>query len=196
MADDWFDRLYTGPGATAIETETETRQVSAPRVPPPGETIDITKPTETETGETPKTEAPTETGRDPGTAETSTGRDRDNNAPTETETTPAWWRAGLDRIRPYATVAGLGLAVVPTWTGYSAAATWAACVYYGRETAGTHIGYGLAAAGLAAAAIAVHRARSLPGVIASRAVLGCAVVGATSAIHWWDPIELLTGVAW
>lgn len=193
MSDDWFDRLYSGPGTTAIETDTETRVVSAPRVPPPGETIDITKPTETETGETPP--APeAETTRDPEIADT--GRDRDHDDSEETETAPSRWRDWLAGLRPYASIAGLGLSVIPTWTGYSAAATWAACVYYGRITGGTHIGYGLAAAGLAVAAIAVHRARGLFGVITSRAVLGCAIVGATSAIHWWDPIELLTGVAW
>ncbi|WP_157996936.1 hypothetical protein, partial [Streptomyces otsuchiensis] len=119
---------------------------------------------------------------------------RDALVPVETRQV-SWWRRALSASRPWTTFIGLGLAVVPVpWTGYSAATTWASCVYYARETGGGAIGYGLAIGALAFSSILIARARTYPQILISRCALGCAVVGVWQVVHPWDFIQALTGV--
>ncbi|WP_146057127.1 MULTISPECIES: hypothetical protein [unclassified Streptomyces] len=119
---------------------------------------------------------------------------RDALVPVEHVPLP-WWRRAVARMRPWATFAGFGLAVIPVpWTGYSAAATWAYSVHYAREVGGIHFGYALAAGALAFSSILIARAANYPQILLSRCTVACAIVGLSGAIHFWDPIQALTGV--
>ena len=109
---------------------------------------------------------------------------------------PRWWERALDRIRPWHTLVGAALALVPTPTGYSAAATWASTVWYAHEEA-LFAGYALAIVGVAAAYRAERRCGD--GMVRAtlvRAWTVCALIGITGAIDLWDPIQIWTGVAW
>jgi hypothetical protein len=114
---------------------------------------------------------------------------------------PRWWERALDRamahIRPWHTLVGAALVLVPIPRhGYSVAATWANVVWHGHE-ATLWLGYALAIVGVAAAYRAERRCGD--GMVRAtvvRAWTVCALIGVTGAIDLWDPVQIWTGVNW
>ncbi|MFX4294124.1 hypothetical protein [Streptomyces bohaiensis] len=107
-----------------------------------------------------------------------------------------WWRRAITACRPWTTILGFALAVIPVpLYGYSASALWQSVVYYSRIEGGAWVGYGLATGALVGAGLLVARAGdSFPRQLISRCAIATALVGATGAFRLWDPIEFLTGV--
>lgn len=83
------------------------------------------------------------------------------------------------------------LAPIP-FTGYSAATTWAYAVSEIRAEHGYGWGYATAAGALALACL--YDARGRHWRVITRASAVVALVGVLGAIHWYDPITLITGV--
>jgi len=115
--------------------------------------------------------------------------------PAVPEPEPTWWDRALAAVRrigrPWQAAAALAAAVAPILPGhYSAATTWAYVVHQTRLDHGAPAGYVLAAGVLAAT---VHLASRRPGLLRLW-LAAVALVGASSAVAWWDPIAALTGV--
>lgn len=101
----------------------------------------------------------------------------------------AWTRTWL---HPWWTLLAAILALIPTWTGYSAATTWAYTVSQARADFGPGWGYALAAGAFTLAVLADTRSRSWR--IITRFWLVTSAAGWFGAIHWYDLITLITGV--
>ncbi|GAA4684646.1 hypothetical protein [Streptomyces youssoufiensis] len=107
------------------------------------------------------------------------------------------WAWLTSRIRPWVTLIAAGAALAPMpWTGYSAATTWAATVHNARDF-GLPWAYAL---GLAALGYAVwiekdtHNQSPLRRRLIGRFLLVITSVGVLGALHFYDPVTLITGV--
>ena len=77
--------------------------------------------------------------------------------------------------------------------GYSAATTWAYCVSQLRDHYGAGWGYAVGGGVFALALRLVLQRGRRTGVL-RLTLLAIALIGLTSAISWFDPITLFTGV--
>ncbi|MCA1845090.1 MAG: hypothetical protein LC792_18230, partial [Actinobacteria bacterium] len=100
------------------------------------------------------------------------------------------WSWVWDHLRPWHTLGGTVLALLPAFGGYSAASGWAHAVHSCRVESGPGGGYTLALGALLAASVATWRRPYW----ATRTALVIALAGCLGAVHPFDPVTGLTGV--
>lgn len=115
----------------------------------------------------------------------------------EPDPEPSRWErltAWLGRyVRPWHAVLGITAAVVPIpGSGHSAATTWHYTVGLCREDWGVGWGYGLGLAPLALVVSVIVRRGGSPLRLAA---LATTFIGSFAALSWYDPVQILTGVA-
>jgi hypothetical protein len=103
------------------------------------------------------------------------------------------WRWLTSRLYPWWTLLATVAVLTPfPFTGYSAATTWAYCVGEIRAEHGYGWGYATALGTLGLACL--YDARGRHWRIVTRAAGVVTLVGVLGAIHWYDPVQFLTGV--
>lgn len=107
-----------------------------------------------------------------------------------------WERAGTwlgQTIRPWHAVIGLALAVLPIpHVGYSAATVWHYTVGLARDEWGIGAGYAFGLIPLTLAITVLVRRGGSPLRLFALAVT---FIGAFASLSWYDPVQILTGVA-
>lgn len=115
--------------------------------------------------------------------------------PDEEPDPPRLWERLWDRL--WATLvtwrmlAAILAALLPWVGGRSPVGLWSETVYAARTEASPMAAYVIAGVALAAAWTLDRRT----GRVVPRALFVTALIGSTGALHWWDPIHALTGVA-
>ncbi|MFE6428151.1 hypothetical protein ACFVOB_22200 [Streptomyces rochei] len=96
-------------------------------------------------------------------------------------------------VRPWHAVLGLSAAVVPIpGVGHSAATVWHYTVGLGREEFGAGQGYALGLVPLLLAVTIIVRRGGTPLRLFFLAVTA---IGSLASFSWYDPVQILTGVA-
>ncbi|MFC8945927.1 hypothetical protein [Streptomyces rochei] len=118
-------------------------------------------------------------------------------APAEPEPEPSRWErltTWLGRhIRPWHAVLGLSAAVIPIpGVGHSAATVWHYTVGLGRDSFGAGQGYALGLVPLLLAVTTIVRRGGTPLRLFFLAVTA---IGSLASFSWYDPVQILTGVA-
>ncbi|MFI1371327.1 hypothetical protein ACH4UY_04855 [Streptomyces longwoodensis] len=108
----------------------------------------------------------------------------------EPDPEPHWWERLWDRLFTWRMVGALVAALTPWAGGNSPAGIWSHTVRQARTEASIGAAYVIASVAIAAAwALDRHTGRVIP-----RFLLVTAILGASGAVAWWDPFQMLTGV--
>lgn len=110
-------------------------------------------------------------------------------APLPVEPEPSRWQWLWNWLRPWQSLAAATIALLPAFDGWSMATGWAAALHDARTTESISASYVLASVALGGSFLLDRTGRFLP-----RVLLVTAVVGATGALDWYDPVTLVTGV--